>query len=143
MAEWNHEIPTPTQSRWRDVIQYALTGSAVVASLEPTQTRIRGANCREEHCDLYGSISTFDKRFCTEKWRVEHQVQHVIFDVQAAANYLSCSKSHLSNILNGKVPNVPPIPHVSAGRKKLIRQAAIDEWIKSQEAASLEGTPRC
>lgn len=74
---------------------------------------------------------------------MEHQEQQVIFDIQAAANYLTCSKSHVSNILNGKVANVPPIPHVSAGRKKLIRRAAIDEWIKAQESASLEETPKC
>ena len=66
-----------------------------------------------------------------------------MFDVQAAANYLTCSKSHLSNILNGKVANVPPIPHVSAGRKKLIRRAALVEWFKAQEAASLKVTPKC
>ena len=72
-----------------------------------------------------------------------HQAQHEIFDVQKAAEYLSCSKSHLSNILNGKVANVPPIPHVPAGRKKLIRRAAIDEWIKAQEATSVEVVSKC
>jgi hypothetical protein len=78
-----------------------------------------------------------------EKWRVDHQEQHEILDVQGAADFLHCSKSHVSNILNGKVPNVPPIPHVPAGRKKLIRRAALVEWFKAQEAASLKVTPKC
>jgi hypothetical protein len=86
---------------------------------------------------------TFDKRAAPGNWRVEHQEQHEILDVQGAAEYLHCSKSHVSNILNGKVPNVPPIPHVSAGRKKLIRRAALVEWFKAQEAASLKVMPKC
>jgi hypothetical protein len=86
-----------------------------------------------------------DKRFCPEKWSVQDQEKewNEILDVQGVANFLHCSKSHVSNILNGKVPNVPPIPHVPAGRKKLIRRAALVEWFKAQEAASLEVTPKC
>ncbi|HXC44366.1 MAG TPA: hypothetical protein VNY51_12695 [Candidatus Dormibacteraeota bacterium] len=34
------------------------------------------------------------------------------------------------------------IPHVPAGRKKLIRRAALVEWFKAQEAASLKVTPK-
>jgi hypothetical protein len=36
------------------------------------------------------------------------------------------------------VPNLPPIPHVRAGRLRLIRRDALIEWFKAQEAASLE-----
>lgn len=74
---------------------------------------------------------------------MEHQEQHEILNVQGAADFLHCSKSHVSKILNGKVPNVAPIPHVRAGRKKLIRRAALVEWFSAQEAASLEVTPTC
>jgi hypothetical protein len=56
---------------------------------------------------------------------VEHQEQHEILDVQGEVDFLHCSKSHVLNILNGKVPNVPRIPHVPAGRKKVIRRAAL------------------
>jgi excisionase family DNA binding protein len=61
-----------------------------------------------------------------------------ILDVKSAARYLHCSPSHVSNILNRKVPNLPPIPHVRAGRLRLIRRDALIEWFKAQEAASLE-----
>ena len=68
----------------------------------------------------------------------QDQENKEILDVRGAAKYLSCSASHVSNILNGKVPNLPPIPHVRAGRLRLIRRDALIEWFKAQEAASLE-----
>jgi hypothetical protein len=75
--------------------------------------------------------------------RVKFQETQQILDVKGAAEYLQCSKSHLSNILAGKVPNVPPIPHVSAGRRKLIRLEALLEWFKTQETASQKMVPKC
>lgn len=56
-----------------------------------------------------------------------------IMDIKAAANYLGVSRSHLSHILAGKIPGVPAIPHVRAGRRALIRRAVIDRWILDQE----------
>lgn len=47
-----------------------------------------------------------------------------ILNVKGAAKILGCSAAHLSNILNGKVDGVPPIPHVRAGRLRLIRREA-------------------
>ena len=73
----------------------------------------------------------------------QEKEQDEILDVQGVADFLHCSKSHVSNILNGKVLNLPVIPHVSAGRKKLIRRAALVEWFKTQEVASLGVTSKC
>ena len=73
----------------------------------------------------------------------QEKEQNEILDVKGAAKYLHCSSSHISNILNGKVPNLPPIPHVRAGRLRLIRREALAEWFKAQEAASLEVKPKC
>lgn len=56
-----------------------------------------------------------------------------ILDIKAAALYLGVSRSHLSHILSGKVPGVPSIPHVRAGRRALIRRAVIDRWLVEQE----------
>ena len=56
-----------------------------------------------------------------------------IMDIKSAANYLGVSRSHLSHILAGKVPGVPVIPHVRAGRRALIRRAVIDRWLLEQE----------
>jgi hypothetical protein len=69
--------------------------------------------------------------------------QGEILDVRGAAAFLHCSPSHVSNILNGKIRNLPPIPHVRAGRLRLIRKEALIEWFKAQEAASLETAAQC
>jgi len=66
-----------------------------------------------------------------------------IFGVRETASFLHCSPSHVSNILNGKVANLPPIPHVRAGRKRLIRRESLVQWFKAQEAASLETAAQC
>ncbi len=58
-----------------------------------------------------------------------------ILDIRAAADYLGVSRSHLSHILAGKIPGIPAIPHVRAGRRALIRRTAIDRWISQQEGA--------
>ncbi len=56
-----------------------------------------------------------------------------IMDIKAAAHYLGVSRSHLSHILAGKVPGVPSIPYVRAGRRALIRRIMIDRWILNLE----------
>jgi excisionase family DNA binding protein len=66
------------------------------------------------------------------------QAAKTILDVKAAAKILGCSVSHVSNILNGKVEGVPPIPHVRAGRLRLIRREALLRWFEDQEQASQE-----
>lgn len=53
--------------------------------------------------------------------------------MKTAATYLGVSRSHLSHMLAGKVPGIPAIPHVRAGRRALIRRAVIDEWMLKQE----------
>jgi excisionase family DNA binding protein len=63
--------------------------------------------------------------------------EKAILDVKGAAQVLGCSVSHVSNMLNGKVDGVPPIPHVRAGRLRLIRREALMRWIEEQEEASL------
>jgi hypothetical protein len=60
-----------------------------------------------------------------------------IMDIRAAANYLGVSRSHLSHILAGKVPGVPAIPHVRAGRRALIRRTVIDQWILEREQSKV------
>jgi excisionase family DNA binding protein len=62
--------------------------------------------------------------------------QKEILDVKGAASVLGCSPSHVSNILNGKVPGVPRIPHIRAGRLRLIRRSALMRWCEEQESAS-------
>jgi len=65
-------------------------------------------------------------------------VEKEILDVKGAAQLLGCSVSHVSNMLNGKVDGVPPIPHVRAGRLRLIRRQALMHWFEQLEKASEE-----
>lgn len=60
-----------------------------------------------------------------------------IMDIRAAANYLGVSRSHLSHILAGKVPGVPAIPYVRAGRRALMRRTVIDQWVLEQEQSKV------
>jgi hypothetical protein len=51
--------------------------------------------------------------------------QTQILTLPEVAQLLRCSKAHLSNLLNGRVPGARPLPHVSVGRRKLI---AANSW---------------
>ena len=59
-----------------------------------------------------------------------------ILDVKGTAQMLGCSVAHVSNIINGRVAGVPPIPHVRAGRLRLIRRETLMRWIEEQEESS-------
>jgi len=61
-----------------------------------------------------------------------------ILDVKGAAKIRGCSVSHVLNMLNGKVDGVRPIPHVRAGRVRLIRRQALLRWFEEQEHAARE-----
>ena len=65
-----------------------------------------------------------------------------ILDIQGAADYLGVSRSHVSHILAGKVPGVPPIPHVRAGRRTLIRRDSLEQWFEQQEIGSRNSVPQ-
>jgi excisionase family DNA binding protein len=56
-----------------------------------------------------------------------------IIGIDEAANFLGCSRMHVSNLLRGKVRGLPRIPHVRAGRRRLIRREALIEWFREQE----------
>jgi hypothetical protein len=61
-----------------------------------------------------------------------------VMTLQQTANYLRISKAHLSNIINGKVPDVPPLPHASVGRRILVRRIWADEWLEKLGAESVQ-----
>jgi hypothetical protein len=59
-----------------------------------------------------------------------------ITDMKTAANYLGVSRSHLPHFLADKIPEVPAIPHIRAGRRALIRRIVTDRWLADQEHRS-------
>jgi len=56
-----------------------------------------------------------------------------VLTLREAAAVLRCSKAHLSNIINRKVPGLPDLPVVRIGRRTLIRRDALDRWLLSVE----------
>ena len=61
-----------------------------------------------------------------------------VMTLQQTADYLQISKAHASNVLNGKVPGVPPLRHATVRRRILIRRIWADEWLEKLEARSVK-----
>ena len=53
--------------------------------------------------------------------------------VRDVALELRCSVAHVYNVINGKVKNVPRLPTIALGRRKLIQRDTLEEWKKSNE----------
>ncbi len=60
-----------------------------------------------------------------------------LLTLKEAASRLRCSKAHLCNILNGKVPGLPRLPHIALGRRKVIRLCSLEDWMAKAEAHQL------
>jgi excisionase family DNA binding protein len=56
-----------------------------------------------------------------------------VLTMREAAEVLRCSKAHVSNIINRKVPGLPTLPVVRIGRRLLVRRDALDRWLLSVE----------
>jgi hypothetical protein len=56
-----------------------------------------------------------------------------ILTIADVAAELRCSKAHVLNAVNGKLKNVSPLPSISLGRRKLVRRAALAEWLRANE----------
>jgi excisionase family DNA binding protein len=56
-----------------------------------------------------------------------------ILTVIEVARELRCSKAHVHNLIRGRVPGVGPLPSLWLGRRRLVRQASLEEWIKANE----------
>jgi len=64
--------------------------------------------------------------------------ESLVMTLRQAAAYLRISVGHLSNIINGKVPDVPPLRHAKVGRRILIKRMWADEWLEEIGARSLK-----
>jgi excisionase family DNA binding protein len=52
-----------------------------------------------------------------------------VLTLAQAAEHLRISKTHLCNVINGKVPGVPRLRHAQIGRRILIKREWMDEWL--------------
>jgi excisionase family DNA binding protein len=51
-----------------------------------------------------------------------------VLTIPEVAEDLRVSKSHAAKLLRGEVEGVKPIPHLSAGRRKLVPRSALERW---------------
>jgi hypothetical protein len=65
-----------------------------------------------------------------------HQRSEVLNLKQAAA-FIGISKAHLSNVIQGKVPGVPPPQYARIGRRILIKREWANEWLEKAGQRSL------
>ena len=63
----------------------------------------------------------------------DHHTTEELLTLAEASKVLRCSKAHLCNVLKRRVQSLPPLPHVSLGRRTLIRRAVLQEWIRRLE----------
>ena len=59
--------------------------------------------------------------------------QHIL-TINEVAGILRCSKTHVSNVINGKVAGVPKLAHLSMGRRKVIRRAWLEQWMEANKS---------
>jgi len=51
-----------------------------------------------------------------------------ILTLREVAVVLRCSKAHVSRLLNGKVPGLPPLTRMAIGRRKVTRRDWLQTW---------------
>ena len=64
---------------------------------------------------------------------VEDSTRNVL-TLAEASEFLRCSKAHLCNLANGKVPGLPPLKRVRIGRRVLFRKESLEQWLREVEA---------
>jgi len=57
-----------------------------------------------------------------------------VLTIEEVAEILRCSKAHVSNALNGKIPGTPRLTHFSIGRRKLIRREWLEQWMEANKS---------
>lgn len=77
------------------------------------------------------SSSGSDHFLDSKRW--SSQEHDAILTVDEVAANLRCSKAHVYNTINGKVPGISPLPVIGMGRRKLVRRNALEQWKRDNE----------
>ena len=59
-----------------------------------------------------------------------------VLTLNEVAGMLRCSKTHVCNVIAGRVASLPPLPHMSLGRRILVRRIALEQWLESLEVSA-------
>jgi excisionase family DNA binding protein len=63
--------------------------------------------------------------------KTEHNAE--ILTAAEVARELRVSKAHVHNLINGKVPGALPLPSITLGRRRVIRRASLNQWLRANE----------
>ena len=56
-----------------------------------------------------------------------------ILTISEVAAELRCSKTHVCNLINGKLGGVPRLPAIAMGRRKVVRRSTLERWLRAAE----------
>lgn len=56
-----------------------------------------------------------------------------ILTAKEVAEELRCSRAQVYRLLNGMVKDVPKLPYISLGRKRVVRRSALEDWKRLNE----------
>jgi hypothetical protein len=60
----------------------------------------------------------------------------LLLTLAEVAKILRCSKAQTSNLTNGKIPGVPPLPTVKYGKRKVVRRQTLVAWMQARESVA-------
>ncbi len=53
--------------------------------------------------------------------------------LKEVAGILRCSRTHALNVIEGRVRGLPKLPHLTFGRRKLVRKEWLDSWMEENK----------
>ena len=56
-----------------------------------------------------------------------------VLTITEVAIILRCSKAHVYNLINGAVSEVPRLPAMELGRRKVVRRGSLNQWMRDLE----------
>jgi len=59
----------------------------------------------------------------------EDNAKKKILTLREVAERLRCSKAHASKLLKGQVHGVPALTHMEMGRRKVVREEWLEQWM--------------
>ena len=68
---------------------------------------------------------------------IDTKGQTSVMTLKQAAAYLQISKAHMSNVINGKVPDVQPLRCFRVGRRILIKREWVEAWMESADLEAI------
>jgi len=69
----------------------------------------------------------------TRQTAQQPEKESAVLTLKEVAQVLRCSKTHVSNMLNGKVLGLPRLTHFALGRRKLVRREWLEQWMEANK----------